>query len=421
MNIAYYTHYFVPEIGAPSARVYDMAQQWNKQGHQTQVVTCFPNHPTGTLYPGYTLRLRQHETLDGIDVHRHLTYITPNKGFLKKTIGHISYLPAALLLSTPWMSRPDVVIGTSPTFFAAMAAASAGVLTRVPFVMEVRDLWPALIGELGVIRNLVVLRLLELLELSLYRQARKVITVTESFRQNIIARGIPAEKVYTIPNGADIEFWKPPDTPSNSTSTSTTLRHRLGLQGRFVVLYIGAHGISQALGNIVKSAQHLQDDERIQFVFVGEGAEKEQLVQQAKDARLSNIQFLDPVDKPGVRDFYVLADLCLVPLRNVPVLKTFIPSKMFEMLAMARPIVASLAGEAADILQKSGAAIVVAPGDSAAIATAIRHLAANPDEAQAMGLRGRQFVAAYYSRATLAARYEVVLQEAIESYRSQKR
>jgi glycosyltransferase involved in cell wall biosynthesis len=406
MNIAYYTHYFMPEIGAPSARVYDMARQWLKQGHQTKVVTCFPNHPTGKVYPDYRLGLRQKEILDGITVHRHLTYVTPNSGFLKKTIGHISFLPAALFLSTPWMGRTDVVIGTSPTFFAAMAAASAGVFWRVPFVMEVRDLWPAAVAELGVIRNRVVLDLLERLELSLYRQAKLVITVTRSFRENIISRGIPAEKVHTITNGADVEFWNVPDKGESATA----LRHRLGLDGRFVVLYIGAHGISQGLGSIIQSAQQLQDDDHIQFVFVGEGAEKNQLIKQAEQARLTNIQFLDPVDKPLVRDFYTMADVCLVPLRNVPLLQTFIPSKMFEILAMARPVVASVAGEAADILKQSGAAMVVPPGDSVAIASSVRQLAANPDVARTMGVQGRQFVIEHYSRSSLAMRYEALLE-----------
>jgi glycosyltransferase involved in cell wall biosynthesis len=410
MNIAYYSHYFTPEIGAPSARIYDLAQQWLSMGHQVQVVTCFPNHPTGELYPGYASRLYMHEKLDGIDVHRHWTYITPNKGFAKKTLGHISYLPAALLLSNRHLANPDVVIGTSPTFFAAMAAAATGLRHRIPFIMEVRDLWPAIFVELGILRNPLLIRWLERLELALYRRATRIVTVTEAFRQNLIERGVPAEKVSTIRNGADLEFWQPKEA-------SVELRQRLGLQGRFVVLYIGAHGISQALGRILESAQQLREHSQIRFLFVGEGAEKEQLVRQARQAGLENVQFLDPVAKDAVKEFYALADVCLVPLRDIPLFETFIPSKMFEVMAMARPIIGSVRGETADILRQSGGAIVVGPEDSNAIAEAILHLYDHEDQAHAIGQRGHGFVVENYSRCSLATVYLDVLNAAIEEYR----
>ena len=167
MNIAYYSHYFAPEIGAPSARIYDLARQWLSFGHRVEVVTCFPNHPLGKMYPGYSSRPYMRENLDGIVAHRHWTYVTPNEGFIRKTLGHVSYLPSAFLLSTRRLQEPDVVIGTSPTFFAAMAAAAAGVRRRIPFIMEVRDLWPAVMVELGVLRNRLMIRALERLEMSL--------------------------------------------------------------------------------------------------------------------------------------------------------------------------------------------------------------------------------------------------------------
>src|SRR5215216_1489926 len=185
MNIAYYSHYFMPEIGAPSARIYDLSRQWLALGHTVQVVTCFPNHPLGKLYSGYKSGIYMREEIDGIDVHRHWTYITPNKGFVKKTVGHISYLPSARLLSNRRLVKPDVAIGTSPTFFAAMAARSIAKVRRIPFIMEVRDLWPAIFVELGVLRNPRLIRLLEKWELALYGQATKVVTVTEAFRRNL--------------------------------------------------------------------------------------------------------------------------------------------------------------------------------------------------------------------------------------------
>ncbi len=414
MNIACYSHYFAPEIGAPSARIYDLSQQWLKMGHHSQVITCFPNHPVGKLYPGYSPGLYLSEKLNGIHVHRHWTYITPNKGFLKKTLGHVSYLPSSVLLSNFHVRNPNVAIGTSPTFFAAMAAAWTGRQKKIPFIMEIRDLWPAIFVELGVLRNHRVIGWLERWEQALYRIATRIVTVTEALRQNLIKRGVPGNKVVTIRNGADVAFWHPIEQP-------VELSRRLGLEDRFVVLYIGGHGISHALGSVLKSADHLKNHPQVQFVFVGEGAEKEKLKSEARHARLENVQFLEPVDKQGVKEFYALADVCLVLLRDIPLFGAFIPSKMFEMLAMERPIIGSVRGESADILRQSGGARVVEPEDSDAIAQAILWIYEHSDEARAMGKKGRQFVVQNYSRRYLAARYVEVMNDALAEYASKPR
>jgi glycosyltransferase involved in cell wall biosynthesis len=409
MHIVWYTHYFTPEIGAPSARIYDLSQNWLRMGHHVQVVTCFPNHPAGKLYPGYNRRYYMYENLNGIDVHRHWTYITPNKGFAKKILGHISYLPSAFCWSNRRLTDPDIVIGSSPTFFAAVAAAGTGVQRKVPFIMEIRDLWPAIFVELGVLKNALLIKLLARFELALYKQATHVVTVTEAFRQNLIARGVPSNKVVTITNGADLEFWQP-------SVSIIDLRKRLGLEGYFVVLYMGAHGISHALGRILESAERLLEYPDIQFLFVGEGAEKKQLIRQAQELRLENVRFLDPVDREDVREFYAMADVCLVPLRDIPLFETFIPSKMFEIMAMGRPIVGSVRGEAAGILQRSKGSLVVAPEDSNAIAQAILKIYQHPKKAQEMGENGRRFVATNYSRNSLAALYVEVINQVIKEF-----
>lgn len=407
MNIAVFSHYFTPEIGAPSARIYDLSQQWLATGHQVEVATCFPNHPTGVVYPGYTSRTYQHENLAGVSVHRHWTYITPNRGFLKKSIGHLTYLPSALLFTNRKLRKPDICIGTSPTFFAAMAAAAAARRFRVPFIMEVRDLWPACFVDLGVLKNRTLIRMLEKWELSLYRKADRIVVVTEAFRENLIDRGVAAAKVCTILNGADENFWHPMERPQE-------LKSRLGLDGRFVILYIGAHGISQALGRVLEAAALLTGNPEICFVFVGEGAEKGELVKRTQSLGLSNVRFFDPVGKEEVRQYYALADLCLVPLRDIPLFSTFIPSKMFEMLAMSKPVLASVRGEAADILRRSGGAAIVEPEDAKAIAQVVLDLHNKPEKLTEMGRRGRSFVIDHYSRRALAQNYARLMVEAIE-------
>jgi glycosyltransferase involved in cell wall biosynthesis len=396
MDIAVYSHYFTPEIGAPSARIHDLSREWVRAGHSVHVVTCFPNHPTGHVYPGYHAGRYAHEHLDGIDVHRLWSYVTPNRGIIKRTLGHVSFLASSLTIPATKIGNADVVIGSSPTLFAALAAERAATRRGVPFVMEVRDLWPALFADLGILRNKHLLGILEQLELWLYRRASGIITVTDSFRENLIARGVPAGKILTVPNGADVDFWQ-----------ASLAKPKLG--DKFTVLYIGAHGISQGLSAVIDAAELLRDLPDVEVVFVGEGADKPALVARVRERGVTNVRFLDPVDKEGVRDWYGAADVCLVPLRDVPLFSTFIPSKMFEILAMGTPIVASMRGEAADILSRSGAAIVVPPEDSAAIANAIRQVRARADRAE-LGGRGPRFIEDHYSRRALATQYAVFLE-----------
>jgi glycosyltransferase involved in cell wall biosynthesis len=409
MNIAYYSHYFVPEIGAPSARIYDLATEWIAAGDRVQVFTCLPNHPTGTLYPGYKKRRYQFETIEGIDVHRVWSYITPNKGFIKKTIGHVSFYPSAVIGSRRMTAAPDVLVGTSPTFFAAMAAERVARSRRRPFIMEVRDLWPAIFVELGILKNRAMIRALEKLELSLYRRASCIVTVTEAFRQDLIRRGVPDAKVRTITNGANVDFWR-------DVGEGGALRSTLGIGDEHVVLYIGAHGISQALTSVLRAAARLRDRRDIRFVFVGEGAEKDQLVRFVSGEKLSNVTFIDPVGKDQVRAFYSMADVCLVPLRDIPLFTSFIPSKMFEILAIGRPIIASVAGEAAEILDRSGGAAVIHPEDDEALARTIVELQGDPERRAKMGERGRAFVIDHYSRRALAAQYRELMLEAVDDH-----
>jgi glycosyltransferase involved in cell wall biosynthesis len=405
MRVAVYSHYFAPEIGAPSARLREMGREWVDRGHEVDVVTCFPNHPTGRLYPGYRGGLYGSEMIDGMKVHRHWTYVTPNRGFLKKTLGHVSFLPSSVVITSRHVDPADAYIGSSPTFFAAMAAAAAAKSNRAPFIMEVRDLWPAIFVDLGVLRNRRIIAALEKLELWLYRQATRVVTVTDSFRTNLIERGVPAEKVVTITNGADTDFWQGGD--------GAAIRRELGLEGKFVVLYIGAHGISQGLGSLLDAAALLREERDVVFLFVGEGAVKDQLMERAKSERLQNVKFLESVEKARVRDFYAACDVAVAPLRNIPLFETFLPSKIFEIMSMSRPIIGAFAGEAATILSASGGGIVVAPEDGKGMADAIRTLRADPALRERLGASGRDFVSREYSRRSLAAKYEAVLADAV--------
>lgn len=400
MRIVWLCHYFAPEVGAPQARILELSRAFRALGQDVAVVTCFPNHPTGELRPEDRGVRHRKDQIEGIAVYRCRTYVTPNKGVFKKTIGHLSFM----LTGYFGLSRaakdgvPDVVIVSSPTFFSVFTAWLWCNVRSIPWVFEVRDLWPAVFVELGVLRNRAVIRFLERCELFLYRRAAKIVTVTESFREHIAARGIDSGRIGVVTNGVDLERFCPGDRDE-------ALARSRGLDGKFVVLYLGAHGISHALGRILEAAEHLRDLDEVRFVFVGDGAEKEQLVAAAATRRLENVMFQAGVPKEQVVAWYRLAHVGLVPLRDVPLFRTFIPSKIFELLACGLPVVGSVAGEAADILRASGGARVVPPEDAAAIAREIRALHGDPSARRAMGAAGRSFVENRYDRRRLAAEY----------------
>jgi len=402
VKIALLSHYFWPELGAPSARLLEMGREWVARGHEVTVVTNFPNHPTGVVPEAYRGRSFQIEEVAGLRVVRCRTYATPNRGVARRTLGHLVFMTQAVLQATPHLRGSDVLVASSPTLFAVVAAWLISLRLRVPFVFEVRDLWPAIFVDLGVIRNRFVIFCLERLELFLYGRADAVVTVTRAFATDIARRGIAQAKLHVVPNGVDLEAFQP-------GSADPVLRRRLGFGDELLVLYCGAHGISHALSRILDVAAQLRSDPRVRFLLVGEGAEKEMLVARARELQLDNVIFHDSVPREEVPALYRSADVCLVPLRALPLFRSFIPSKMFEILACCRPILASLEGEAAEILGSSGAALVVPAEDTDAITASLVLLAGNPSLRSELGARGRPFVAAHYDRQRLAAGYLEIL------------
>jgi glycosyltransferase involved in cell wall biosynthesis len=409
VRIIWLCHYFAPEIGAPQARLLELGRVFRDAGHSVGVVTCFPNHPTGKLRPEDGGIWWRRDEIDGIDVHRCWSLVTAGRGFVSTTLGHLSFMLTSIrgLTRAAVEQRPDVVIVSSPTFFSVVSAWWWCRRHRVPYVFEVRDLWPAIFVDLGVLRSRALIGLLERLELFLYRRAARVVTVTHSFADDIAARGIPREKLGVITNGVDVERFKPGERDEQ-------MAHQHALQGRFVVLYLGAHGISQALSCLLDVAEQLGDLDDIRLVFVGEGAEREKLVRSAAERGLSNVSFHAGVPKDEVSRWYDLADIGLVPLRDVELFKAFIPSKMFELMASGIPIVASVRGEAREILEASGGARVVDPEDAVAMARQIRELHADPALGARLATSGRAFVERQYTRRQLGHAYLDILEETIQ-------
>lgn len=404
VRILMVTHYFPPEIGAPQARLSDLARFWTRRGEQVTVLTGMPNHPTGVIPPAYRGKLRWREQVDGYRVVRTWLYATPNEGVLKKTLGHISFMVTSVLLGRP--GAADVVLASSPTFFSIFSAWFLAKVRRVPFVLEIRDLWPAIFVELGLLRSRALIALLERMELWAYHAADAVVVVSEGFREHLIRRGIAATKVHTIRNGVDLERFAP------AAGDSMRARARLGARGdQTLVLYIGAHGMSHGLPAVADAAARLAH-EPIHFAFVGEGAAKGHLERRVHQLGLADVTMLPGVPREQVPELVAAADICLVPLRDLPLFSTFIPSKIFEFLGSGKAIVGSVRGEPAAILREAGAS-VVDPEAVEDIAGAIRQLAGDPSRRREMGARGRAYVERHFDRERLADSYRELLQAVV--------
>jgi glycosyltransferase involved in cell wall biosynthesis len=394
------THYFPPEIGAPQARLSEFARAWADEGHDVTVLTGMPNHPTGVVLAEYRGARLRRERVDGYRILRTWLYATPNEGFIRKVLGHLSFMLSAVLLGTSRVGRQDVVVVSSPTFFSIFSGWLIARIKRARLVVEVRDLWPAIFVELGVLTNPTLIDLLERLELAAYRAADRVVLVSEGFRESLVQRGVPASKLAVIRNGVDLERFSPDE------ERQPDVRRRLGATSddQVLCLYIGAHGISHSLPAIAEAAALLADRDDVRFAFVGDGAAKSELERVVRDRGLCNVTMLPGVPREEVPALLASADICLAPLRDVPLFSTFIPSKIFEYLGSGKAVIGSLRGEPARILDEAGA-VVVEPEHPRELAAAIGELAADPDRRTAMGRSGRSYVEREFDRRRLAHQY----------------
>ena len=395
-HILFITPYYPPEVTPPAIRVSETAAQLINLGHQVTVLTTFPNFPTGVVMPGYQGCRFLRERHNGIDIVRVWSYITPNKGFFRRILAQLSFGCLAPFLSMRAVGYPDVIIVESPPLFNAIAGRVLAWYKHCPFVFTVADLWPESAVQLGVLHNRSLIKLAEWLEWSTYQQASLVWAVTEGISQKIIQRGLPHHKIFVLTNGVDTQKFKP--------LSKELARVELGWDDQFIALYAGTHGLAQGLTTLLDAAERLQDQADIQIVLIGDGATKQDLVAQAKQRNLTNVVFLEPLPHDQMPRLLAAADVCLIPLKKLPLFEGALPSKIYEAMASARPIVLSVAGEARQLAeQKAKSAIAVEPENPEALASAILYLYKNPEEAKKLGQRGRVFVEEHFAREQLAA------------------
>ncbi len=402
MHVLFLSHYFPPEVNAPASRTFEHCRQWVQDGHRVTVVTCAPNHPQGKVYPGYRNTLVTHEEKDGITVIRVWTYVTANEGFLKRTLNYVSYMAAAIV-AAPFLQKVDIVISTSPQFFNGLAGYVVSRMKRSPWVLEIRDLWPESILAVGAIKNLFVIRLLEWLELFAYRQADRIVPVTDAFQRHIAKKGIDRSKITVIKNGADLTLYKPVTGPNR-------LAESLGVQGKFVAAYLGTHGMAHHLETVLYAAQRLRDYPDIVLLLAGDGAERRRLMALREELGVTNVLMLEQQPKEQMPWLWALSDVSLILLKKSDLFKTVIPSKIFESMAMEKPIVLGVEGESAELLQAADAGYCIEPENDRELATRLLELHTDKALCQKFGTNGRMHVTNYYDRIQLAKRFMELLE-----------
>lgn len=355
MKILFLTDNFPPEVNAPATRTYEHCREWVKQGAEVTVITCAPNFPAGKIYKGYKNRLFKKENMDGINVIRVWTYIAANKGTIKRTLDYISFRFSAVFAGL--FQKCDLIIGTTPQFFTALAAKRLAKLKRKPWIMEVRDIWPESIKVVEAVKDGAIIRYLEKKEKQCYQSASSIVCVTKGIYDRLLSRGIPKDKLSVFTNGANLKLY-------SQREKDNDLEEELNFKGKKVIGYIGTMGMAHKLDFILSCASRIKDPS-IHFLLIGEGAEKKNLLALKDKLALKNVTILNAIPKHEVSNYLSVIDIALINLKKTDLFLGALPSKIFENAAMGKPILLGLKGEAENVINKYKAGLAFEPENEA--------------------------------------------------------
>jgi glycosyltransferase involved in cell wall biosynthesis len=376
------------------------------RGHQVSVIAGRSSYLTGDSVDSRRGASKRVDDL-GVEIIRCASYGGWHTSFLHRIFNFISFMWTSFWAALR-IRNVDLVWGTTPPIFQALTAKWVARIKGVPFVLEVRDLWPYFAIEVGVLKNPLLIRLSEWLERFLYRKAALVVVNSPGFVEHVHLRG--AESVFIVPNGADTDM-------ITTGAQRAGLRDQLGIdQGVFMVIYAGAHGMSNDLGVLLQAADQLSDDDRFAFVLIGAGKDKPKLQSKAGQMGLKNVYFHPPVPKEHIAGYLVEADACLAVLKNIPAYKLTYPNKVFDYMAAGTPVLCMIDGAIREVVEQAGAGAFVQPGDVHALAEKVRAWALMRGELSAMGQRGREYVREHFDRQSLADRMLSLMRSTLEDF-----
>jgi colanic acid biosynthesis glycosyl transferase WcaI len=408
MRVLFITPYFPPEVGAAQTRIYELAVRLQQKGHRVAVLTTFPNYPSGIVPKEWRGRFFWKGVDEGMTVYRFWSYAAPNRRFLKRIVSQLSFAFFSTLAGM-WLPRCDAIVIESPPLFDGFAGVFLNAVRRTPYLFTVSDLWPESAVQMGILRSPSLIWLSKQMELLFYRHAAAVLALTAGIQRAIRADGIEASKVNLFRNSVDCEFFRP-------GLSSNGLRHELGVHNReFIVMYAGTFGLAHKLTTVLEAAALLQANghRQIRFVLAGDGAESDMLRSKADELELTNVTFVASLPKSRMPELLNVADCVLVPLRNLEIFRGALPTKMFEAMACAKPLILGIAGEAEQLLREAGAGYGVIPEDPVALRGALLQLMEDVDGARRMGERGREYVVQHFDRGARAQQLSDVLESVV--------
>lgn len=404
MKILFLTENYPPETNAAANRVHERAKFWAEWGHDVTVITCAPNFPKGRLHEGYANKWYQTGVMDGIRVVRVKTFISANEGVVLRMLDFLSFMITGFVASL-FQKRPDVVVATSPQFFTAVAGWAVGLCRRRPFVFELGDIWPASIIAVGAMEPSLMIRMFERLELFLYRRSAAIVALTPKFKENLISRDIEGDKISIVINGVDVDRFR-------KTPRDEALAAEWGLKDKFVIGYIGTHGMAHGLSNVLEAAARLRGNDRVMFLFVGDGAERDDLISLAAAKGLENVRFIESQPREKVPAIWSVCDVALVHLRDSVVFSEVIPSKIFEAMAMELPtLLVAPQGVASDIVLSTRSGVWAPAEQPDRLAHVAARLAEKPRLLEMLGRNGAA-ASGRFSRHRQAEKMIKVLEDA---------
>ena len=401
MKILYISQYFTPEICAPAYRAHANVAYLSDQGHEVTVLAEIPNHPKGIIFPEYRGKLFVTDRLDNFVVHRVWVFTSKKKTFVTRILFYASFMFLGTLRSLLGWRKHDVVyVSSPPLFVAVIGIVLKRMFPKVKLVFEVRDLWPDVAISIGELKNRRLIALSRKIEETMYRLSDKIVVVTAYFKETIIGKGFPSDKIVVIRNGSDLDTGE-----GKSPEDRGDLNLELNPEGWFSVIYAGNFGLAQNLGTILRAAEELKE-ENIHFYLIGGGPEEKELREKASDRGLSKVRFLDEVPKDEIHRYLDIADCGIVPLRKTQMFTGTIPSKMFDYMACNLPVLLGVEGEAREILDDAKTGIGFEPDNHVDLAEKIMWLKNNPDTMRDMASRGRKFVLEHFTREKQASLVE---------------
>lgn len=404
MRILVIHQYYLGKDDAGGSRFNQFAKHWTAKGHRVTVIAGTVHYATGKKDERYKGKwIVEGKESDKIKVLR--TYVSAryNKSFVGRLWAYISFTISSTWAGLFRSGKQDVVLATSPPLLVGISGYLISKIKGIPFIFEVRDLWPESAIDMGVLNSKLAIKLAYWLERFIYKSADKVNVLTPAFKEVLVKKGVPSNKLTMIPNGADLDIFRP-------GAKETRVREKYGWGNRFVVMYIGAHGLANYLIQLVEVARELREQKDILFVLVGDGMEKRSLVGKATEYGLKNIQFIDSQPKGQMADFVNASDVCTAVLKKADTFKTVYPNKVFDYMSCAKPVIIAIDGVARRLIEGARAGIYVEPENIEEFKKAVLKLYNNPSLCVEYGQNGYEYVKKHFSRESLADQYEVVLQ-----------